>query len=92
MNVPEYNEPVESFIDVPDDLHLQGLDRFEPLFCSDAPLEGQIDLDSIEVAGEIDDVGLGNEIATISKSGSKTDVRDDRKRSAFRRCTFTEAA
>ncbi len=66
--------------DVLGDLFAQGVHRRESLFCPQAPLEGQVDLDSIKVTIEIEDMGFGHEVTTVVEGRSKSHVRDHGQR------------
>jgi hypothetical protein len=68
-----------SFVDVLGNLLTQRVDRLEPHFFSKSPLEGQIDLHSVEFPREIDDVGLGDQLSTIPEGGPEAHIGHDRQ-------------
>jgi len=66
-------------IDIPRNLFAERVDGFEALLPSEPSFEAQIDLNSVEVAREVDDMGLGNKVSAISKSRAIADIRDHRQ-------------
>jgi lipopolysaccharide export system permease protein len=65
--------------DVAGDLGAQGVDRLEALLFPELSFEGEIDLDPVDLAREIDDVRLRNEIPPVAEGRTEADVGHDRK-------------
>lgn len=63
-----------SLFDVSGNPFAQGVDGIEPDLLAQAPLEGQIDFAAVEIAREIDQVGLGDEISPVSEGRPKSHV------------------
>jgi len=68
--------------DVPRDLLSQGIRRLEACFLPQSPLEGEIDLDPVQIARKVDDVSLGHQNQVAPKGRSKANVRHDRQGSS----------
>jgi lipopolysaccharide export LptBFGC system permease protein LptF len=77
-------------LDVFRDLFAQRVDRFESALFAQPPFEGQIDLDTIKVGREIEHMGLGDQVAPISKRRAIADIRDDRQAPIVGPALFSE--